>query len=285
MRPALALLARSQHIRQQIPLLVRVFESSASAASEQEDEKGPISITVTTNSAIIRFCEETKEATLNALRAEILQGTLCRDTKTSIKFKRGDGKWATWNGTLIQCAWRYRSQLANLYMPVRCHAVAGLGYGVLVGVCILIENLGINVFQVNQQYGMAIMALPVCWLLFWLLSEGKLRGQYANQLRAACCLAILALPVYICSKSVLFFALLGAVTGGGLFFGLLGMAFGAMRGAIRGRHLERAKDAPRENATLRVVIPLGIALLLWWIASRFWAQNYFMGQPWAHRLR
>jgi hypothetical protein len=244
--------------------------STAPPAGERQSESAPLTITITKDYRTIQYCEGTADATLNALRTDILQGTLLRDAETSIKTKTRRGKFTTIDGTLLKCALRY-PQLVNLYMPVRQHARVGMLYGIGAGVLLQLALLGLSVFQANQTLGALILLAIVCFAVGPFLLTSKINIPI---LPVPVTLAAIIIPAYL-SFNGLFPMLLGAAFSGALLFSMPGMAIGAAVGAIRRPHLARANDAPQENATLRIAIPLAIAAVLW-TAYLLWARSFLM---------
>ncbi len=109
----------------------------------------------------VRYCEETAEATLDAMAADILADRLTQDMPVSSRTAGSKGRLITWNGTLREFARRHE-RLARLYWPVRHYSRAGLFLGLAIGCGIGIFVDGLFLFQVNPMSGAMLMALPVC---------------------------------------------------------------------------------------------------------------------------
>jgi mannose/fructose/N-acetylgalactosamine-specific phosphotransferase system component IIC len=56
---------------------------------------------------------------------------------------------------------------------------------------------------------------------------------------------------------------LGAISSGAALYSMPGMAVGAAVGALRRPRLALACDAPQESVTLRIAVPLAIAVAIW----------------------
>ncbi len=156
-------------------------------------------------------------------------------------------------------------------MPVRAHARVGMLWGIGVGVFLYLAALGLFVFQVNQDFGMLIMLLLVCFAVAPFVFSGKINIPI---LTVPVTLAPIIIPAYL-GFNGLAPMLFGAAFGGGILFSMPGMAIGAAVGAIRRPRLARASDAREENAALRIVIPLAIAVIVW-TAYLLWARSFLM---------
>jgi hypothetical protein len=219
-----------------------------------QPQSPPLTITLTTDSATRRYAEHTAEATVSALRADILQGTISKEAKIKFETKTGNAKPKIAEGTLIECSSRY-AQLADLYMPVRRYARAGIGYGIIAGIGLNLVLLGFLVVRVNQTLGLAIIAVPICFGVVFVLLSKKINAP---------ALLLLAPPLLSCYISFYAFPqLLGVVFSGIILYSMPGMAIGAIVGAIRRPNISRAHDAPPENIMLRIVMPLLISIVLW----------------------
>jgi hypothetical protein len=244
----------------------QVSQEGASAIGNPLNQAAPLVITLISDSGTRRYAQPTPDATLSALRADILQGAIPREAKTTIKGKKQDGTFYTWDGPLLKLALQY-SQLATIYFPVRQHSFAGMGYGTLSGVFIWIGLFGFHLYQVNQMFGAMMMALPVCWVVQIFLTKRYELQVYVNPGALVSLLLLFALI----GKGFFWILLIAALEGGVLFI-MPGMAVGAAVGVIRRSHLELAKDAPKENVALRIAIPLIIGTAIW-IALFVWVQS------------
>lgn len=219
-------------------------------------DPSPLKITAITASVTRQYSQKTLDETLSALRADILQGSISREAKTTFETTAGNGKPKKWEGTLIECAKRY-PLLADLYMPVRRQARAGIIKGILVGILISTASFGYAEYQTNQDFGGRILALATCWaILFSLVALRKL--LIIQNLSG-----IISLVIIWSLGADGIVMLLGAQFAGGLLFSFPGMAIGAAAGAIRRPKLELAKDAPQESVKLRIIIPLVISIAIW----------------------
>jgi len=233
-----------------------------------QSEAPLLTITVTTNSDTRRYGPQAEDAaqdttiahTLSALRHDIMQGDIPREAKAKFETKKGNANPQIVEGTLFKCASQY-PVLADLYTPVHRHARSGMGYGILIGILLNILLLVILVCQTDDTAGMMILALLVGPVLLWLNISSKVK--IPNIILTPCLLATaFVIPGYL-GLNGLFPMLLGAAFSGGLLGSMSGMTVGAFIGAIRRPQLPRAYDAPHENATLRVAIPLAISVALW----------------------
>ncbi len=250
---------------------VAIPQAAPAAVTEggkPQNQGATLTITITTDSGTRQYSEPTVEATARALRADILQGTIPRDAKAVFETKVGKGKPRIVTGTSMKCAAR-SPQLGDLYVPVRRHARAGMGYGILVGVLLYITILGFVVYQTNDLLGEIIMALPVCFAAGGLLSAFKINLPI---IQTPLMIAAVIIPGYLGLEGV-FPMLVGAAAGGALLFSMPGMAIGAIVGTVRRSKLPRAYDAPHENAFLRIAIPLVIGTALW-VAYLLWARSF-----------
>jgi hypothetical protein len=214
----------------------------------------PLTITLTTDLGTRRYAEHTSEGTVSALRADILQGTISKEAKIKFETKTGNANPKVTEGTLIECSSRY-AQLADLYMPVRRYARSGIGYGIIAGIGLNLVLLGFLVIRANQPLGLAIIAVPICFgVVFVLLSKKK----------SAPALFLLAPPLLSCYISLYAFPqLLGAAFSGAVLGCMPGMTIGAIIGVVRRSTIVRAHDAPNEKPLLRIVIPLVISIAIW----------------------
>ena len=222
--------------------------------TKTQEKTSPLSITVTTDSATRQYSEQTTEATVSALRADILQGAIPKGAKAKFETKRGNAKPQITEGTLLKCASRY-AQLADLYMPVRRYARAGILYGIFGGIGLNLILLGLLVVAVNQTLGLAIIALPVCFGVVGVLLLMK---------KSPPALFMLAPPIlscYICFY--VFPQVVGVTFSAVILYSMPGMTIGAIVGAIRRPKIPRAHDAPEENVMLRIAIPLVISIAIW----------------------
>lgn len=182
---------------------------------------------------------------------------------------------ATKEGTLLKCAWPY-PQLANLYEPVRSHARSGRGYGILAGIVIHLGFLGFALLGAGGQaadYGTRVLAIPVCFLVCFLVVVLLGRFKAAQALAVILAIAPGILIFSLSYNAAVFGAFFGAAISGGILWSMPGMAIGAAVGVIRRRDLPRAVDAPHENMTFLIAIPLVIAAALW-TAYILWAKSY-----------
>lgn len=161
---------------------------------------------------------------------------------------------------------------------------AQIGWGVVL-MAIYVVSLALVLWASSIQREdsllfLAMLTLPICGAVLYLIPERKLRPP-ATQILAAIQLACAAALVFIVfslgQQSALFGGVLGAVSAGGLLFGLPGMAIGAAVGAAQRRKFTRASDAPREFAALRILIPLLLSAALW-TAYTVYAPSYLMPQ-------
>jgi hypothetical protein len=228
------------------------------APSASTDQTAPLTFAVTAGERTFQYSEATTEATVEAVRTDILRGALPRDSKAAVKTKLGNGKLNIREGTLIECASRY-SPLAELYTPVRRHAKTGLGFGILTGVLINFALLGLVISQVNDTLGLAMIALPACFVVSFIMIAAKANIPI---IQTPCMLGAVILPAYLGLNGV-FPHMVGAAFAGGLLASMPGMTIGAIVGIIRRTNLARASDAPKENAVLRVVIPAFLTVVIW----------------------
>jgi len=246
-----------------------------SIISDYGDEAVPLTITVSTHSRTIRYWEKTADATLGALRTDILQGTLSRDAKTSVETKMASGKSAKWDGPLLRCALRFPARLANLYLPLRQHAVSGLVFGILIGILLCLSYLGFVVYQSNSIFGTAILGLAALTAAAAILTA-------MNRSIGLIWYAFFILCAYLVLNG-LFAMVLGSAFIGALLGSMPGMTVGAIIGTLRRPKLPRAYDAPNENAFIHIAIPLILSILIW-SAFSIWARPYLTSyHPFASR--
>ncbi len=233
--------------------------------------KRTLKVTVNTGSGAVQYNEDTTAATLDAVRKGILEGSLPRGASATFETLSGGKVTATKEGTLLKCAWPY-PQLATLYEPVRSHARSGRGYGILAGIVIHLGFLGFALLGAGGQaadYGTRVLPIPVCILVVVLL----VRFKAAPALAVIPAIAPGILIFSLSYNPAVFGAFFGAAISGGILWSTVGMATGAVVGVIRRGELPRAVDAPHEDVTLLIAIPLVIAAALW-TAYFLWAKSY-----------
>jgi hypothetical protein len=244
-----------------------------------------VTITVVTDSATHLYRQHAPERAtphqidsavaqaVSALRDDILQGEIPKEAKATFETKGGNAKPRVREGSLVKCASRY-PVLATLYTPVRRHARSGMGYGILGGILLNILLLGLLVYRTNQTAGAVIVAQVVaCGVVFL---KFNLNVNVPNILLTPCMLAIaFVIPGYLALNG-LFPAQIGAAFSGGLLWCMPGMTIGAIVGTIRRPRLQRAHDAPHENALLWVAIPMVVSIVLW-VGYALLARRYLPG--------
>jgi hypothetical protein len=149
----------------------------------------PLTITVTTSSGIYRYGEEVAGTepymvdsaiakTRAALRADILQGVLPRESK--MRLQRGkDAKPYIFEGSLYECARQY-PDLLELYNPIRRNAISGMKYGILFGIAVHLLLLGYtmlntDLFGRDPTFGLAVIFIPICGFIAYLHIKHKLK--------------------------------------------------------------------------------------------------------------
>lgn len=248
-----------------------VAPAPSPAVGGTKDNKETLKVTVNTGSGVVQYREDTIASTLDAVRKGILEGKLPCGAPASFERLSGDKVTAKKEGTLLKLAWPY-PQLANLYEPVRSHARYGRGYGIPAGIVIHLGFLGFALLGAGgtaADYGIRVLAIPVCLLIFVLLLRFKALAVLTLILAVAPGILIFSLSY----NPAVFGAFFGAAISGGILYSMPGMAIGAVVGVIRRRGLPRAIDAPHENVTLLIAIPLVIAAALWAVYI-LWAKSY-----------
>ncbi len=208
--------------------------------------------------------------TIAALRDDILSESIPKETKAIFETNTvGTPKPRVREGTLVECASRYPA-LSEIYTPVRRYARSGMGYGILFGVILNLVLLGFLVVRRNEA-GVAILALPVCYILMWLSISNRV--AIPSGLQNICGLAGgLIIPGYL-GFNGLFPMLLGAAFSGAVLFSMPGMTVGAIIGAIRRPRIPRAFDAAPEKVVARIAVPFAVGSAVW-VAYYFLVREY-----------
>ena len=219
-------------------------------------DPSPLKITVFTDSTTRQYSQQSMEATLTALRTDILQGIISKETMTAFETRNAKGKIKIRKGKLIDCASRY-AILADLYAPVRRQARLGLLKGIFAGAFLWTLFLGGNIYKVNQDLGFMILAIAACWAILVVLATLRKFFIFQN---------ICGIASIIITWNLGFdggFVLTGALVAGALLLSMPGMAIGAAKAAINHSKHELAKDAPKENVALGIAIPVILSIVMW----------------------
>ena len=202
----------------------------------------------------VPYCEETADETLDLVRADILSGKLPFGTKTLVGTRLA-GQESTKEGTLLKCSLKY-PKLANLYMPVRRRSINGMLIGAIAGPSLYLLAYGFKLLAENPLVGLAMIALAISLVVSIYLGNAKVKVKFPWSLIPW------AFPLYLGFNGK-FIAILFASVFVPLLCCMPGMAIGAIVGTIQRRHMVLAPDAPRENAVLRIGIPICLALAIW----------------------
>jgi hypothetical protein len=254
----------------------QVMEAKSSAEVQLPP---PLTITVTTASEVHRYGERAAgkdpamvdsamARTRSALRADILRGVLPRESKTRL-VSGSEAKPRVFEGSLYECARKY-PDLLELYDPMRRHAQSGLRYGVLFGMALHLLCLGYvmsrtDLFGGDPNLGLAVIALPICWLIAYLDIKGIVK---IPALGVASMVALVVLPGYLGLNGGLP-PVLGAALSGALLFSAPGAAIGAIVGAVRRPSIPKAFDALTEPVYPWIGIPVAVSILIWALFAHF----------------
>jgi len=168
---------------------------ASSPAASPPDERAPLTFTFfTKDSGTVTYSEKTADATLDLLRADILEGLYPRQAKITITTRTPDGKATTIEGTLLKCALNY-PKLADLYMPVRRRANRGLALGILLGLFVFLVVLGFTLFMQSDNskddtWGEMILAFPGVLILPFLSVPAQENQLMTRGMQVACAVGL-----------------------------------------------------------------------------------------------
>jgi hypothetical protein len=201
-----------------------------------------------------------KKEIKTTLRNAILEGRHRQASAVAIYVKTKDGKWNLVNKTLRDFAKDY-FQLRILYQPVWGHAMAGMKWGILVGIGLKLLDTLILLGSINPQLAFFFLIAIVACCIPRIGVVGMIMVSYL---------------MIKFSKVNFFFIGIAAALTGAILGCLPGMAIGGAIGMYRRSNLPLAQDVMAETGNLMVttlILPLfgGTALLLFY---------FYVFNPW-----
>ncbi len=201
-----------------------------------------------------------KEELKTVLRKKIIEGDYDKNIKVEVHWKDKEGKWTKNDSTLSVFAKEY-FHLRILYQPVWAHTMAGLKWGILLGIGLKLLDTAILLATVDPMLSILfIVAIAVCFIpkIGWI--------------------GIVAISIVMTkfSSSNFFLMAIAASITGALLGCFPGMAAGGILGILRKNSLPKAKDALPEPGTIvlkSVVLPAlsgGIAIVLYLLVFNPW---------------
>lgn len=232
---------------------------AVSLAGPVPDENAPLVVTVSTANGEARFGERTLALTLAAMRAGVLCGSIEASAATEVQQRSGEHK-KQWRGTFREFALS-RPELAGLYAPIRHHALLGLQWGAVIGVCLWLLGHYAELAEVNKEFALLYLLMAFCLTVI----ISPLRSSAPPLLLALASVGVPMITGFMGFRGGLgpVVAVFGACITGGALLSVLGMALGSGIGVLKRGKLPRAFDAVPESAARWVGIPFGVSIVLW----------------------
>ncbi len=204
-----------------------------------------------------RICSKKELARI--FRGDILEGRLNAESSVEVYTKNDKGQWDKNTRPLSQFATGY-FKLRVLYEPVWAHAMAGLGWGAMIGIALKFLDSLIGLGLVNPALALAFLGWTVFFIAF---SKNLLVGAAVLYVLYRVC-RDLKVDLFTpgISLSVAIVTITGLILGGPP-----GMAIGGAIGLLRKPYLTLAPDAKPERKLLAwkvFILPLLASIGLWW---------------------